>query len=127
MPKQTKKYTQAVTTLKALSSGRAIVKRDMDHDEIYPMLERCGYRWNSKQEQWEKFQASENAPKTGHIDIRIRANTGDVERAAWFIGQALEAAGFKTTRLSAPDPDDRHGPATTARVYLSGLLPDETK
>lgn len=123
--KKTAKYVNALKTVKALPSGsKALVPaRTTDRDHIYLALERNGYRWDSKSGAWSKFETPDNAISTGTVDIRIRAALGDVEHATGLIGQALEAAGVKFTRVSAPDPDDRDGPTVTARVYMSIVLP----
>lgn len=115
-------------TKKLLAAKRAarMAEIPINHD-IYAALEKAGYRWIPAKDEWEKFNAPINAPKTGFIDIRIRAATGEIELATRSVVEALTAAGFQFSRVSAPDPDDRRGPAETCRVYFNGLLPTSTR
>jgi hypothetical protein len=115
-------------TKKLLAAQRAAhAAKIPSNGDIYAELEKAGYRWIPASNKWEKFQAPADATKTGFIDIRIRAAIGEIELAAHSVAEALTTAGFQFSRVSAPDPDDRNGPATTCRVYFNGLLPTRPK
>lgn len=125
--RQTQKFIAAQAAVRQLGQvgegSRAIVKRSADQNDYYSFLEKQGYRWDSKRGKWEKFEKPKNAISTGQIDIRLRAPLGDIEAATKLIGETLQAAGCQFMRLSPPDPDDRDGPATTGRVYMTIILP----
>jgi len=127
MRKRTKKCVAAEETLRHLDTNtksKAIVRRDQPASDLYQQLELKGYSWDAESGKWSKWETPPGAPQTGKLDIRLRAATGDIEFASWIVGQALNARGVKFTRMSPPDPDDRDGPAVTARVYMTCELPD---
>jgi len=114
--KQTKKYLAA---LKAV----AVAGLPPQGDSTYATLEKEGYQWKADKGEWVKFTPSANAPKTGIVDIRIRASMVEIEIISERIESELKKAGFTVVRCSAPDPDDRHGTPVTACVYMQFILP----
>ncbi len=120
MIRKTEKYKAAIHTLLEMTEGRTQIRTAED---AYGELAARGWRWDSDMGEWRKFEAGPDAISTGLVDIRLRAHLGDVERAKQIVEKALDLVGVKMLRASAPDPDDRDGPAVTARIYMQVMLP----
>lgn len=96
----------------------ALVPQSLDP---YSELQQRGYKWNSAEGQWQQRPAATNV-RTGIVDLRLRAGTGEIEDVAIRVAEALKGIGWRVVRVSAPDPDDRNGPAVTARVYMQFVV-----
>ncbi len=123
--RHTKKFVAAQQMVKQLSAGKALIPYGAKQDDYYALLERAGYSWDSQSGKWARWETPPRAPSTLVVNVRLRAALGDVEQATKLVGEALESVGFKFLRVSPPDPDDRDGPATTARVYMQIQMPND--
>lgn len=85
---------------------------------IYSVLEEAGYKWDSTIKQWIERPPVDMTIKTGLVDIRVRAANGDISDFLQHFEQLLTAGNMTIIRGGDKTyPDDRHGIATTSRVY----------
>lgn len=114
MAKQTQKYKAAFP----IASKLKFVGNWDDQNEVYQFLNERHYVWNSKNKQWEDYQAEPSNPPTNLLMIRVW--TGDREESlqiARFLRYILERAGLEYLKQSEPYPC-RPPQQNDYRVYL---------
>lgn len=90
-----------------------------DADALYNNLEEAGYKWDSTIKQWIERPGIDMTIKTGLVDIRVRAANGDMSEFLAHFEELLKSGNMTIIRGGDKTyPDDRHGIATTSRVYL---------
>lgn len=89
-----------------------------DADAIYNNLDEAGYKWDSSAKQWIERPGIDMSIKTGIVDIRIRAANGDLSEFQQHFEQLIASGNMKIIKGGEKSyPDDRHGVATTSRLY----------
>ncbi len=130
--RQTRKLLEARKMLKALPSGeRGLVKWNASHEEMYRLLERAGYCWNSSDQHWHKgdtrgrvrgqfsgsiFEDGDGIP-TGVFKVRLMANGNEIMAICAVVSRALVNAGISVLEVSDKSYPNRRGPGM--RVYLT--------
>lgn len=130
--RQTRKLVAAQQTLKALSSGEhGLMKWNASHEDLYALLERAGYYWDSSDQQWHKGDAQsrargqfsgsifedEDGLPTGVFKVRLMANGNEIAPVSADVSRALVDAGMSVIDVSDKAYPNRRG--SGVRVYLT--------
>ncbi len=130
--RQTKKLIEAQATLKLLPSGqRVLMKRNASHEDLYAILERAGYYWDSSDQRWHQgddhsraqgkfsgsiFEDADGLP-TGVFKLRVIANESEISMVCAEISRAIVNAGISVIEVSDKSYPNRRG--SGVRVYLT--------
>ncbi len=130
--RQTKKLLEAQKTLRALPSGQCgLMKRNASHEDLYAILERSGYYWDSGDQQWHQgddhsraqgkfsgsiFEDADGLP-TGVFKLRVMANESEISSVCAEISRAIVNAGISVIEVSDKSYPNRRGAGM--RVYLT--------
>lgn len=117
--KKTEKYRRA--TKVAVSANLPTPFRK-DNDELYKMLEKAGYWWNSKNREWEKEStrpsttifADKKGKPTGIMRLRIMCHPDETQ---WLIDALYDNPHFTIIEVSEKTYANRHGAGE--RAYLT--------
>jgi hypothetical protein len=130
--RQTRKLLEAQKTLKALPSGeRGLMKWNASHEELYALLERARYYWDSSDQQWHKGDANSrargqfsgsifedgNGLPTGVFKLRVMANGDEIGQVCADVSRALVSQGMSVIEVSDKSYPNRQGAGV--RVYLT--------
>lgn len=93
MPKQTRKYTQAVDLAKQIGASA-----DGNQDVLYATLAFRGYTWLSDEGQW--VQSPDPDPATELVMLRVWAKKELVDSLADQVANAMQSNGLKLVERS---------------------------
>jgi len=99
MPKATRKYLAAVGT--AVGNKISLGNNPVEADEVYAVLNKAGFQWDSDQGKWIQLSAEPADPATELVMIRVWAETKEVDLAADRIIHNMERA-YKLVERSEP-------------------------
>lgn len=122
MPRKTKKYTQALSTIK---NKTWVAPKSQAHEDVYELLERHNWFWNAKLGEWEHkqykpstsvFEADDGEP-TGIGKIRVMGHPDDLPA---LVNALKKADGFRVIEISEKNYPNRKG--SGARIYTTVIL-----
>lgn len=117
--RQTRKYSQAVTTATATS-----ISTEGTQDALYQRLTEAGYFWDSGASVWQYAEPATADDPTPLVRVRVWAASTIVEHEAQHEIAARQAQGYTLIERSDPyvcrPPKQRE-----SRVYLAFLPPQE--
>jgi hypothetical protein len=129
--RQTKKLIEAQKAIKGLPSGeRGLMKRNPNQEDYYSILEKAGYWWDSRDQQWHKgddnaraqgkfsgsiFEDGDGLP-TGVFRLRVMVNPNEAADVCAEISRALVAHGMSIVEVSDPYPNRR---GVGIRIYMT--------
>lgn len=106
--KKTKKYSRGCDILTFPHNNQ---------DDLYSELNRLGWFWNSKNQEWERNDKLPD-PASELIKIRVWAASNKVENAADLVVESMEEKGFSLLEKSSPYIC-RPPKQSESRIYLS--------
>lgn len=121
MARKTKKYVQALATVKLAR----IYLTNRSHETVYQELEGNNFFWNSKKGEWQYkehapstsiFEADDGTP-TGIVKIRVMAHPDDLGQA---INYLKSCPGMRVIEISEKSYPNRKG--TGERIYTTAIL-----
>lgn len=109
--RQTEKYKKA---------GRVLTFPHTSQDQLYQELNRLGWWWNSKKQEWERDETLGASEPSKLIKIRIWTDSTKVQQIADLFIESLESLGFKIQEKSDPYVC-RPPQQNDSRIYLTFL------